>query len=838
MGLTLPYGQNHYMGEYATEGAALTWIRGNKWDSVGDGSGNPKAGMAFFDTAVAKIKVHDGSAWAALGSAAPGGSSGQIQYNNSSVFGGASQLYWDSGNAGLAYGKTTVDGSRIDVVTVEGTYPYQATMHGSNQNYGCFVSLRKARGSQGSETTVADGDPIGGISFRGYGSAYTTVAAIKATVSGTVSGNNIPTKLDFQTHNGTALDTRMTVTSAGNVFIGSTAGYSFNGTVLNYSLQISGADSSPFTVGIVQEAAGTQTRFNGYRCNGSLATKTAVASGDILFANNGSGWDGGLTPTYVPAGFMQIIVDGAVAEDSVPGRIIFNTRPVGSTSGPAERMRISNDGKVSIATTTPSSALLTLGLAGTTAGSISLAGLTSGTCTVQVAAAAGAGTIFQLPATNGTSGQYLQTNGFGVTSWVTATAGAAGSTGWVQYNNGGALAAESGFAWDTTLKQVMIANNDIDTGLRITVASTTDKFPVINFVRYRNSIASPSAVQNNDALGVLGFIGRGTTNMFSGAYIAAYAAGNFSDTSSPAYVVIRTAPSGSTLTVERFRITSDGKLSTGAETAPDVDSGGLCLNHGTGTGSVITFKNTTVSHPFTGYAEADTYARVVKADNTYGGLAIESYAGASSASAMYISGCLSTPHTGDTGIGVINLNFRKTDGGTGGAVIANTDVGISFRNHTTVKAVLMGSGDFITQAGLKIGAYGQTAAAGAIEWNGTNFRGYTGSVWKNLDASGGTTVDAGTAQGQVLFWNNGGSAWTHSETSEWVWDDTNKRVGINVAAPSSRLDVGGDVEIASDAWHYYGDPTTDGSWRTGRVSADLVVQKRESGTWTTKHTFV
>jgi hypothetical protein len=102
---------------------------------------------------------------------------------------------------------------------------------------------------------------------------------------------------------------------------------------------------------------------------------------------------------------------------------------------------------------------------------------------------------------------------------------------------------------------------------------------------------------------------------------------------------------------------------------------------------------------------------------------------------------------------------------------------------------------------------------------------------------GGATVDAGTAQGQLLFWNNGGSAWTYTETSEWVWDDTNKRVGINVAAPSSRLDVGGDVEIASDGWHYYGDPSTDGSWRTGRVSADLVVQKRESGTWSTKHTF-
>jgi hypothetical protein len=63
------------------------------------------------------------------------------------------------------------------------------------------------------------------------------------------------------------------------------------------------------------------------------------------------------------------------------------------------------------------------------------------------------------------------------------------------------------------------------------------------------------------------------------------------------------------------------------------------------------------------------------------------------------------------------------------------------------------------------------------------------------------------------------------------------RVGINVADPSSRLDVGGDLEVASDGWTYYGDPTTDGSWRVGRSGNDLVVEKRITGSWTTKHTF-
>jgi hypothetical protein len=60
-----------------------------------------------------------------------------------------------------------------------------------------------------------------------------------------------------------------------------------------------------------------------------------------------------------------------------------------------------------------------MGAPGTvTGGSLILKGLTSGTATIRVPAVAGTGTIFQLPATNGTTGYLLQTNGSGVTSWL------------------------------------------------------------------------------------------------------------------------------------------------------------------------------------------------------------------------------------------------------------------------------------------------------------------------------------------------------------------------------------------------------------------------------------
>lgn len=65
----------------------------------------------------------------------------------------------------------------------------------------------------------------------------------------------------------------------------------------------------------------------------------------------------------------------------------------------------------------------TLGANGGTGGQITLNGSTSGSAALRVPAAAGTGTIFQLPPDNGTNTYVLQTNGSGVTSWVASAGG-------------------------------------------------------------------------------------------------------------------------------------------------------------------------------------------------------------------------------------------------------------------------------------------------------------------------------------------------------------------------------------------------------------------------------
>ena len=73
---------------------------------------------------------------------------------------------------------------------------------------------------------------------------------------------------------------------------------------------------------------------------------------------------------------------------------------------------------------------------------------------------------------------------------------------------------------------------------------------------------------------------------------------------------------------EELYLTSGGTLSVG-DSSPDVDDGGLCLNHGANDAKVLSFKNSDVSHSMTALGEADTYANFGKNSSATGGLFIQ-----------------------------------------------------------------------------------------------------------------------------------------------------------------------------------------------------------------------
>jgi hypothetical protein len=65
--VTSPYEQHHYLGEFASDGDALTDIQNNEWDSNGNGTGDPQQGMAYYNTTSDRFRYYDGVQWATFG---------------------------------------------------------------------------------------------------------------------------------------------------------------------------------------------------------------------------------------------------------------------------------------------------------------------------------------------------------------------------------------------------------------------------------------------------------------------------------------------------------------------------------------------------------------------------------------------------------------------------------------------------------------------------------------------------------------------------------------------------------------------------------------------------
>lgn len=138
---------------------------------------------------------------------------------------------------------------------------------------------------------------------------------------------------------------------------------------------------------------------------------------------------------------------------------------------------------------------------------------------------------------------------------------------------------------------------------------------------------------------------------------------------------------------------SGGTLATGGETAPDVDAGGLCLNHGANDGYILSFKNSDASHPFTTFAETDTYYLVSKASSTEGGFQSTAFSEGSLGNSIR-SMCateITTDISTSTAANIIQAYY--TDGATGITDHGSTGNIFCVRNNNNTRFILKGNGD-------------------------------------------------------------------------------------------------------------------------------------------------
>jgi hypothetical protein len=162
----------------------------------------------------------------------PAGSDGEIQFNDSGVFGSDPTLFWDDVN------KTVSIGDQDTTITVNGTtfkerlvshmadqtiINYRAGGHSNTPLIAPNMYFNKSRGTEASPSVVADDDRLGIIQFGGHdGTDYITGASIQADVDGTPGSDDMPTRLVFcTTAAGDATPSeRVTIKNDGKVGIG------------------------------------------------------------------------------------------------------------------------------------------------------------------------------------------------------------------------------------------------------------------------------------------------------------------------------------------------------------------------------------------------------------------------------------------------------------------------------------------------------------------------------------------------------------------------------------------------------------------------------------------
>jgi len=145
-------------------------------------------------------------------------------------------------------------------------------------------------------------------------------------------------------------------------------------------------------------------------------------------------------------------------------------------------------------------------------------------------------------------------------------------------------------------------------------------------------------------------------------------------------------------TTETLRM-AGGEISTGGETAPDVDAGGLCIDNNANDGFSLTFKNSDVAHSMTGEAEADTWMRMSKYSSTDGGGAIVGYS--ESGLALYLQGAANASNTAKStsAFGNVVLKGSVQSGNAAGNAESNGNL-VTIANHTNTRFVFDAEGDF------------------------------------------------------------------------------------------------------------------------------------------------
>jgi hypothetical protein len=262
----------------------------------------------------------NGTTWGTASSSTAAGSTGQVQFNNGSgALAADSNFYWDNTNKRLGIG-TASPLINVDIAPA------------AVANVGGVLFIRDSAGVAGT---------IKIVNFNGANyieSGLSTTGSSAAPLYFTNMGAN---------------STWMTISSTGNVGIGTTAPPDI------FDVYSNSAVPAPNIIGDGQGVSlsvsryttnGSSPFFNFQKARGSMASPSAVSSGDILGTLTFVGYDGSSFGTSA-AKILSSAEDNFSTSDHGAYLAFYTTADATTTL--AEKMRITGAGNVGIGTTTP-----------------------------------------------------------------------------------------------------------------------------------------------------------------------------------------------------------------------------------------------------------------------------------------------------------------------------------------------------------------------------------------------------------------------------------------------------------------------------------------------------
>lgn len=516
------------------------------------------------------------------------GTSGRIVYDNAGTFGEISAITTNGSNALTIGTQQSSQGSLILSNTAVGSFA--TTVQSSNSSSSAWTLTLPTTGGTNNYVLTTNGSGV---------SSWSQVS-LTAGVTGTLPVTNGGTGQSTNTIHG--------------VLIGNAAN-AINATIAGSSgqiLQSGGASADPTwtTATFPSTATGVGTILSADGTNWAATTATyptTTSAGTILVSSSANAVTGSSNPTL---GVQQTTQGSLVLANTAAGNFATTiqssnsasaawTLTLPTTAGTNGYLLSTNGSGVSswfnlFGTANSFTASQTFNAAtssiylGANSGNLGIAtlyGSTSGSVQIKPAAAAGTGTIFQLPSSNGTANYALTTDGSGVTSWAQISLTAA-VTGTLPVGNGGtgtATALTSGsvvFAgasgvysqdnsnlfWDNSNKYLGIGTNAPVAQITAFGAADLSYAPCLVNQRLRGT-ASATSGSSGSGISFQGYYS-GTSSAADLAFVAGIKTnavnGNYDGT-----LIFGTRTNGSGAgTMERARLNSAG-FSIGTTGAPN-----------------------------------------------------------------------------------------------------------------------------------------------------------------------------------------------------------------------------------------------------------------------------